>query len=658
MKIRVRWLVPSIIAVVIFTGCLAFNFFAQNSSKILADSNMVTGMQNFSVAYDSTKKITLVGAYTNVLTAFNEQGEKLWDFATKGPVREIKIDEKTRKAYIGCEDRNVYILDMEDGTQKGIINVQRRIYSIDISEDASMIAVSAGVSPIKHGLYVYDGSGKELWRKDIGSVSKKVAFNSDYSKIFLVTDRAEIMTFDLKGNQTAVNKLGYAITDMDVNRSQKLIAVLTGNCTYYLFDDNLQQIASAVFDGTGRSVALSENGQWIAAGTEEGRFYIAGKTGNKVFETNINNTVTGILFEEDAAYVTGTGNFIYTINAGALETIHSMNSFKSVTGILLYIMPFIAVILLILAFDPLRKRISTAFRVMKKHRFAYLMLMPTFVLLIVFAYIPVVRAFIMSFTDWSISNNNALTIKFIGFENFRLMMEEGYFLLGLKNLLILAGTTFLKLLTIPLFVAELVFLMKGDRKKYWFRFLFVLPMVVPTVISALIWQNIYDPNMGLLNNILDVLNLDTLKKVWLGDPATAIWAIVFMGFPFIDAFAFLVYYGGLINISPELFEAAKVDGSNGWWNFTKIHLPLITPQIKMLIILSFIGTVQNFTPILILTNGGPGVATYVPGLELYYNATSYGRYGYACALGVVMFIAIFAGTLLNMRIKTASENEF
>ena len=78
----------------------------------------------------------------------------------------------------------------------------------------------------------------------------------------------------------------------------------------------------------------------------------------------------------------------------------------------------------------------------------------------------------------------------------------------------------------------------------------------------------------------------------------------------------------------------------------------------MLVILSFIGIIQNFTPILILTNGGPGVATYVPGLELYYNATSYGRYGYACALGVVMFLAIFAITLLNMRIKTASENEF
>jgi len=124
-----------------------------------------------------------------------------------------------------------------------------------------------------------------------------------------------------------------------------------------------------------------------------------------------------------------------------------------------------------------------------------------------------------------------------------------------------------------------------------------------------------------------------------------------MGFPFINAFAFLVYYGGLNDIPSSLFEAARADGSNGWWNFTRIHLPLITPQIKMLIVLTFIGSVQDFSSVFILTGGGPGVSTYVPGLELYYNATRFRQYGYACALGLVMFIAILCGTIINMKMK-------
>lgn len=127
------------------------------------------------------------------------------------------------------------------------------------------------------------------------------------------------------------------------------------------------------------------------------------------------------------------------------------------------------------------------------------------------------------------------------------------------------------------------------------------------------------------------------------------------GLSFISAFAFLIYYGGLIDIPSSLFEAARADGSNGWWNFSRIHLPLITPQFKMMIILTFIGTVQDISNILLLTNGGPGTSTYVPGLELYFNITMFGKYGYACALCLMMFIVILGCTILNLKLKTNSE---
>jgi ABC-type sugar transport system permease subunit len=78
-------------------------------------------------------------------------------------------------------------------------------------------------------------------------------------------------------------------------------------------------------------------------------------------------------------------------------------------------------------------------------------------------------------------------------------------------------------------------------------------------------------------------------------------------------------------------------------------------QIKLLLILVFIGTVQDFGGVYLLTSGGPGTSTYVPGLELYFNTTKFGRFGYACALGLVIFVFTMIGTLINMRIKTVSE---
>ncbi|KAF0193480.1 MAG: binding-protein-dependent transport systems inner membrane component, partial [Bacteroidetes bacterium] len=338
-----------------------------------------------------------------------------------------------------------------------------------------------------------------------------------------------------------------------------------------------------------------------------------------------------------------------------LGNIVLMRSLASILQVLVYSYPLLLGFLLIMSVELLRRYTGRFFKALLKYRVAYLMLVPTFVLLLVFYYFPVVIAFIRSFTDWNIHESSIREIKFIGFDNFKKMFTEGYFLIGLQNLSILIITAFLKILTVPLLVAEMVFLMKSDRVKYWFRFLFVVPMVVPGIVMTLMWNRIYDPSIGLLNNVLGAMGLQVLQRSWLGDPQTAIWAIVFMGFPFINVFAFLVYYGGLIDIPSSLFEAAKADGSNGWWNFTKIHLPLVSPQIKMLIILTFIGTVQDFTNIFVLTGGGPGVSTYVPGLELYFNATRFGQYGYASALGLVMFIAILGGTIVNMKMKTNAE---
>ena len=103
----------------------------------------------------------------------------------------------------------------------------------------------------------------------------------------------------------------------------------------------------------------------------------------------------------------------------------------------------------------------------------------------------------------------------------------------MKNLVLLIVTGVLKVLTMPLIAAWLVYTVNGNKRKYIYRFLFVLPVVVPVVVMAMTWQKIYDPNIGLLNEVLGVLGMTGLQQVWLGNAKTAIWAIIFMGFPFI-----------------------------------------------------------------------------------------------------------------------------
>ncbi len=178
-----------------------------------------------------------------------------------------------------------------------------------------------------------------------------------------------------------------------------------------------------------------------------------------------------------------------------------------------------------------------------------------------------------------------------------------------------------------------------------------MPYVGPRRLWSLRWKQKYVPQMGLLTQMLAKLGLSALQRVWLGNEQTAIWAIIFMGFPFVNAMAFLVYYGGFSNIDASVLESAVIDGATRARTFRSIQLPMIAPQVKLMLTLTFISSVQDFYPIYLLTGGGPGTSTYVPGLEIYLNATTFGRYGYACALGILMFLFIMIGTLINLRLQ-------
>lgn len=238
----------------------------------------------------------------------------------------------------------------------------------------------------------------------------------------------------------------------------------------------------------------------------------------------------------------------------------------------------------------------------------YLFLLPIYLLMVTFKYIPFGMAIIKSFFNWNGANVNL----FVGLDNYIAAFRDITFTKSLVNSLWIAGADILIVLTFPLLAAELLYAVKSTKKQYVVRTAFTFPMVVPSVVIILLWKWILAGDTGVLNNILTSVGLGNLAKPWLGDSRTALGSIIAIGFPWLGkrfsgaAFSFCFTSGALQNISKDMFEAAEIDGANIFQRFIKIDLPMLASQMKLTVTLAIINAVQVFDTVYILTKGRPG----------------------------------------------------
>ncbi|MBB5235082.1 carbohydrate ABC transporter permease [Deinococcus budaensis] len=273
---------------------------------------------------------------------------------------------------------------------------------------------------------------------------------------------------------------------------------------------------------------------------------------------------------------------------------------------------------------------------------AYLFLLPTLLLVGYFSYFPAYTAITRAFTDWDGLNVPTFT----GLENFQRAVTDPVMGQATLNMAIWVGLGLLLAVVPPLLISELIFHLRGKKRQYAYRTLFVLPIVIPSLVLLLVWGAFYRSD-GLLNALLGAVGLEGLRHDWLSDPDTALLSLIFLGFPYVDAFNFLLLYAGLQNIPDEVFDAARIDGATGWRRVLRIDLPLLRPQLGLIALLAIIGNVQYFISPLVLTSGGPGFATTVPALLMYQTATRDGEYGYAMAMAVLLMIVVVALTGLS-----------
>ncbi|MDQ3440532.1 MAG: sugar ABC transporter permease, partial [Planctomycetota bacterium] len=189
----------------------------------------------------------------------------------------------------------------------------------------------------------------------------------------------------------------------------------------------------------------------------------------------------------------------------------------------------------------------------------YAIVAPTFILLAIFSLVPFVIAIATSFFDYEVGGDAA----FVGLANYAEYLRDYTFLKSFGNMFLLTGFHVLAVMIVPLVVAKLIFSLSSERASYFYRTLFLFPIVVPNVALYLIWRGVIYNEDGLINNVLGLLGLANLARGWFSDPDTVLWAIAFIGFPFAGGINILIYYAGLTAIPDSVHEAAMLDGATG-----------------------------------------------------------------------------------------------
>ena len=278
-----------------------------------------------------------------------------------------------------------------------------------------------------------------------------------------------------------------------------------------------------------------------------------------------------------------------------------------------------------------------------KHKYAlvgFLFVLPSFLYYIFIFLYPLISSFINSFSKVNILLN---TRTFVGFKNFKDLFARQVFWDSLVITLKFAIMSVPMLLIVDLYIANKLSQIKGSWNKILTTLSF-LPFIVSMAAAGMVWDWILDPNFGIVNTLLGAMHLP--QPMWLRSPNTALYSTLLITLWIRAPFGIMILLGGIQNVSQSLYEAAEIDGVTPTQKFFKITLPLINPQLVMLITLETIYAFRAFDQIYTATSGGPAGATRT--LMIYLIKDLFNtNYGMASALTVLLLLLLFALSFLE-----------
>jgi multiple sugar transport system permease protein len=287
---------------------------------------------------------------------------------------------------------------------------------------------------------------------------------------------------------------------------------------------------------------------------------------------------------------------------------------------------------------------ASAKKTFKKNLVAYSFILPNLLGFTIFTLAPMAFALVLAFMSW----DGAIPIQFVGLRNFQKMFHDETFKISTFNTLYYVVCTVPATMVCSLFLA--VLLNRPLKGRNIFRAIYFFPYVASLVAVAVVWNMMFHPTMGPVNNLLRLLGVQN-PPAWSASTTWAMPTVIMASIWKNMGYYMVIYLAALQGIPPELYEAAQIDGANTWQCFKKITLPLLTPATFFVTIMLTISSFKVFDLVYVMTGGGPGRATNVLVFTIYDSAFVSFEYGYSSAIAMVLFVIVLVITLLQFRME-------
>lgn len=280
-------------------------------------------------------------------------------------------------------------------------------------------------------------------------------------------------------------------------------------------------------------------------------------------------------------------------------------------------------------------------------------LLPGLIVFLTFYFVPILITVYYSLQKWDGIN----PMSFIGLDNYVRMftVDKSFWQAVWNSIAFLLVGVFIQL---PISFGLALLVSRKIKGRKWFRNIYFFPVVMSTTMVSLLWVKIYDPNIGMLNTLMEAVGLGGWAQAWLGDTKTALLSVLIVTTWHYVGYNMLILFAGIQGIPEQYYEAAKLDGAVGWKAVHHITLPLLSDVMRICIVLNVIYALKTFESVYVMTNGGPLNSTTMIALKMFQEAFLKQNFGYGSALAVFMVLECLVIAWALNKVLTKEKIEY
>lgn len=278
---------------------------------------------------------------------------------------------------------------------------------------------------------------------------------------------------------------------------------------------------------------------------------------------------------------------------------------------------------------------------------------PAVLIIVIFLYLPIILNFINSLYSWGAINTEKV---FVGLENYTRLFEDEVFYTALKNNFLFAIFSVIFQIGVSFLIASVLESKLIRKHQTFFRTIYFIPSLLMVTVTGILFKMLFNPTLGLVNPLLDLLGINSANVDLLGNSDTAIYAVIAMSQWQYIGYTVILFIVAMQNIQEDLYEAAEIDGANAVQRLLRITLPQMkdTIMINMIIVVS--GSIRVFDEVYVMTSGGPGTSTETLATYLYRTGFNNDEMGYASAIGAVIFLITFILGIFQLKGYSLDED--